>query len=99
MVKLLMSWNIQADYESEHLEFFIREFIPGLSELGIRTSDAWYTLYGDCPRILAGALADDLESLRKAFATEEWHRLKLRLLTYVTDYSQKVVRASGGFQL
>jgi hypothetical protein len=99
MVKLLMSWNIQPNYENEHFEFFIREFIPGLNELGIRTSDAWYTLYGDYPKILAGALADDLESLGKAFATEEWHKLKARLLTYVTDYSQKIVRASGGFQL
>ena len=77
----------------------IQEFVPGLSEIGIRTADAWYTLYGDCPKILAGALADDLESLKSACATEEWHRLKSRLLTYVTDYSQKVVRASGEFQL
>ena len=99
MVKILMSWNIRPDYENEHFEFFIREFVPGLSELGIQTSDAWYTLYGDYPNILAGALADDLESLKQALATEEWHLLKSRLLAYVTDYSQKVVHASGGFQL
>ena len=99
MVKLLMSWNIRPGQENEHFEFFIQEFVPGLNEIGIRTSDAWYTLYGDCPKILAGALADDLESLRSAFATEEWHQLKSRLLAFVTDYSQKVVHASGGFQL
>jgi hypothetical protein len=99
MVKLVMSWNVQPDCENEHFEFFIREFVPALGELGIQTSDAWYTLYGDYPKILAGALADDLESLKQALTTEEWHRLKSRLLTYVTDYSQKVIPASGGFQL
>jgi hypothetical protein len=99
MVKLLMSWNIRPGQENEHFEFFIQEFVPGLSELGIQTSDAWYTLYGDYPKILAGALADDLDSLKSAFATEEWHRLKARLFTFVTDYDQKVVHASGGFQL
>jgi hypothetical protein len=99
MVKLLMSWNVRSGYENEHLEFFVREFVPGLSELGVQTSDAWYTLYGDYPRILAGALAEDLESLKQALATEKWQNLKSRLLAYVMDYSQKVVRASGGFQL
>jgi hypothetical protein len=99
MVKLLMSWNIQEGQENEHFEFFIQEFVPGLNDLGIRTSDAWYTLYGDYPKILAGALAEDIESLKQAFATEEWQRLKAKLLAHVTDYEQKVIRASGGFQL
>jgi len=99
MVKLLMSWNIRSGYENEHLEFFVREFGPGLLELGVRTSDAWYTYYGDHPQILTGGVAEDLETLQRALASEEWIKLKAKLLTYVTDYSQKVIQASGGFQM
>jgi hypothetical protein len=99
MVKLLMSWNIRPGRESDYFEFFIRDFAPALLELGIQTSDAWYTYFGDHPQILAGALADDLESMQQALASEEWRDLKAKLLTYVTDYTQKIVRATGGFQL
>lgn len=99
MVKLLMSWNIRSGYEDEYLEFVIREFGPTLVKLGIRPTDAWYTYYGDHPQILTGGVAESLEQLQRILASKEWHNLKERLLTYVTDYSQKIIRASGGFQL
>ncbi|MGD2143987.1 MAG: hypothetical protein PVF54_05860 [Anaerolineae bacterium] len=99
MVKILMSWNIRAGLEDEYFEFVMEEFAPGLLELGIRPTDAWYTAYGSRPQILAGGVAEDLASLRQALASQEWRELKVELLTYVTDYSQKTIRASGGFQL
>jgi hypothetical protein len=99
MVKLLMTWNIRPGSESDYFEFFIREFAPGLLKLGIQASDAWYTYYGEPPQILAGAVAEDLESMQRALATEDWQQLKTRLMAYVTDYRQKIVRATGGFQL
>ena len=94
-----MFWNIRPRREDEYFEFVIREFGPGLIALGVRPTDAWYTQYGDCPQILTGAVAEDMESLRRALVSDEWRALKRKLLTYVTDYSQKIIRASGGFQL
>jgi hypothetical protein len=99
MIKLLMSWNIQSGLEDEYFEFVLQEFAPGLMELGIRPTDAWYTAYGNHPQILTGGVADDMASLRKALASQRWHELKLGLLNYVTDFDQKTVRASGGFQI
>jgi len=99
MFKLLMSWNIQPGREDEYFEFVIREFGPGLIKLGVRPTDSWYTQYGDHPQILSGGVVEDLERLKRAIASDEWRELKGKLLTYVTDYSQKVIRASGGFQL
>jgi len=99
MIKLLMSWNIRPGREGDYFEFVVQEFGPTLVKLGIRPTDAWYTAYGDWPQILTGAVAQDLESLQGAMASEEWLRLKKKLLGYVTDYKQKVVHASGGFQL
>ncbi|MGD2105960.1 MAG: hypothetical protein PVJ55_12690 [Anaerolineae bacterium] len=99
MVKLLMSWNIRTGLEDEYFEFVMQEFAPGLMELGIQPTDAWYTAYGNHPQILTGGVAEDLPTLREALASEEWRELKLELLTYVTDFSQKTIQASGGFQL
>jgi hypothetical protein len=99
MVKLLMTWNIRAGLEDEYFEFVMEDFAPGLMELGIQPTDAWYTAYGNHPQILTGGVAEDLGSLREALATQKWRELKLELLTYVTDYDQKTIRASGGFQL
>lgn len=99
MFKLLMSWNIRPGYEDEYFEFVVREFGPGLVKLGVRPTDAWYTAYGDRPQILTGGIAENLEGLQRALSSDEWRRLKEKLLTYITDYSQKVIRASGGLQL
>jgi len=101
MFKLLMTWNIRPGYEDEYFDFVVREFGPGMLELGIRLTDAWYTYYGaqDAPQILTGGVVDDLEALQKALASKDWKVLKRKLLTYVTDYDQKVIRATGGFQI
>jgi len=77
----------------------MREFGPGLIKLGIRPTDAWYTQYGDHPQILQGGVVEELDNLEKVLASDEWRRIKRKLLTYVTDYNQKVIQASGGFQL
>ena len=99
MFKLLMSWNIQPGREDEYFEFVVQEFGPGLVKLGVRPTDAWYTQYGDSPQILQGGIMEKLENLQGALASEEWRKMKKKLLSYVTDYSQKIIRASGGFQL
>ena len=99
MVKLLMGWNIVPGRENEYFDFVVQEFEPGLADLGLQTTDVWYTAYGDWPQIVTGTVASDLETMRKILASEQWRRLKERLLEYVTDYQQKIIPADGGYQL
>ena len=99
MVKLLMTWDIQQGKEEAYFEFVIKEFSPKLLSLGIQPTDAWYTVYGEASQILSGAVADDLETMNKVLAGEEWRELEQKLLKHVTNYTRKVVEASGGFQL
>ncbi len=99
MIKLMMSWDIRPGFEDEWFEFIIQEFGPGLLKLGIRPTDTWCTTYGDHPQIIAGGVAKDMKSLQHALTSDKWIGLKEKLLDYVTDYRQKVVQASGGFQL
>jgi hypothetical protein len=99
MVRLLMSWNIRPGRESDYFQFIVQQFGPGLVKLGIKPTDAWYTAYGAAPQILTGSTAENLDALKRVLASEEWLQLKSELLTFVTDYTQKISRASGWFQL
>lgn len=99
MVKLLMGWNIIPGRESEYFDFIVQEFEPGLSDLGLQTTDVWYTIYGEWPQIVTGTVARDLRTMQRVLASERWRDLKERLLQFVTDYRQKIIRADGGYQL
>jgi hypothetical protein len=99
MVKLLMSWDIRSGQEGEYFEFIVQEFVPGLLKLGVKPTDGWLTRYGDDPQILMGGVADDLETMNRVLHSDGWRQLSRKLLTFVTNYQQKVIRASGRFQL
>jgi len=99
MVKLLMSWDIKAGREQSYFEFIVREFAPGLMRMGLQPTEAWYTAYGRAPQILMGAVAKDLATMRRILESDEWRQLRERLLEYVTNLGQKVIRAGSRFQL
>jgi len=99
VIKLLMGWNIVPGHESEYFDFIVQEFEPGLAELGLQTTDVWYTTYGNWPQIITGTVSGDLATMRRALLSGQWHSLKSRLLQHVTGYQQKIIRASGRYQL
>lgn len=98
-VKLLMDWNIKAGQEEAYFDFVMQELLTIFLQAGFRLTDAWYTVYGDWPQVRIGFLAEDLEAVEDFLASEAWLDLKQELFTYILDYHQKVVWASGGFQL
>jgi len=99
MIKLLMSWDIQTGKEAEYMEFVTREFTPQLMKLGIQPTEAWYTVVGNGPQVLAGGITKDRNSMMSILESEEWGSLESKLLDYVRNYKYKVVTATGQFQL
>lgn len=98
-VKLLMSWDILPGREQEYFEFVVREFIPGIQRLGLEPTDAWFTMYGDQPQIIAGALMPDREAVENVLQSSEWENLSEQLFTYVENFNLKIVPARKGFQM
>jgi hypothetical protein len=98
-VKLLMTWDIKQGLEQEYFEFVVREFIPAIQRLGMETSDAWFTMYGECPQIMVGAVSSDQKSLEATLGTVEWEQMVDKLLEYVENFEYKIVPARRGFQL
>jgi hypothetical protein len=99
MVKLLMSWDIKAGQEAAYFEFIVKEWAPGVMELGLKPTEAWYTVFGDGPQILTGGITEDLETMREILESEEWHNLQEKLFAFVTNFQQKIIPATGRFQL
>jgi hypothetical protein len=99
MIKLLMTWDIKSGHESDYVEFIMHRFGPALIKLGMQPTDAWYTVYGEGPQVLAGAVTDTLQEMHDILSGEEWQELEAKLLGYVDHYKRRIVEATAGFQL
>ena len=97
--KLIMRWDIRPETDSEYFEFLVHEFIPGLNKLGIIEIQVWYTQFGECEQKLASGITHSLDDMKKAMASDEWQMLIDKLRGYVNNFSQKVIQATGGFQM
>lgn len=97
--KLVMSWNIRPETDSEYFEFLVHEFIPGLNELGIIEIQVWYTQYGEGEQKLASGTTKTVDEMKRILNSNEWDSLVEKLNTYVDDFSRKVIEATNGFQL
>ena len=98
-VKLIMSWDIKQGRDQEYFEFVVREFAPGITRLGLQPTEAWFAVYGKCPQIMMGGITTDLATMKTLLESKEWKELHDRLQQFVTNYAQKIVRFSPGFQL
>lgn len=98
-VKLLMTWDILPGREQEYFEFVVRDFLPEIQKLGLEPSDAWYTMYGDQPQIMAAVQSNSIGNLQEVIDSSEWDQLILSLMDYVEEFDYKIVQAKSGFQL
>jgi hypothetical protein len=98
-VKLLMTWDILPGREQDYFEFVVRDFIPGVQRLGLEPSDAWFTMYGEQPQIMAAVQSNNIADMQSVLNSPEWDDLTRQLLDYVEDFKYKIVQARGGFQI
>ena len=91
MIKLIFSWNIKSEEEREYFEFIVQEFAPKIMRMGIRLTEAWYTVYGVGPQIIMPGVALDRTALEETMAGDEWQRLTKRLQGFVTDYRCRIL--------
>lgn len=94
-----MTWDILPGREQEYFEFVVRDYLPGIQRLGLETTDAWFTMYGDQPQILVAAKISSVSALDKILGSSEWDSLIHQLLDYVEGFNYKVVQARSGFQI
>ncbi|UYN92277.1 MAG: hypothetical protein KIT70_01995 [Anaerolineales bacterium] len=98
-IKLLMTWDIQPGREEDYFEFHIRKFVPALEGLGVALSEAWLTVYGEQPRLLAEAVIPTMDTARRVLGSSAWQDLGMQMQELVDNFDYKLVPARGGFQL
>jgi hypothetical protein len=98
-VKLILSWDIKQGRDQEYFEFVVREFAPGVTRLGLRTIEAWFTMYGSKPQVMMGAIAENLTQAKSVLASTEWQALYEKLSQYISNYQQKIVRLTPYFSV
>lgn len=98
MVKVLLSYDMREGQEEECQRYVMQTLAPGLAEMGLRITDAWYTLWGSAPQILGGGLLEDREQAARIMGSDEWKELVGGLDGFVENFQVKVVDANGRFQ-
>ena len=96
---LVFTYDLLPTIEEDFYRFALGEFVPGMQGLGLYLARAWHTAYGNYPLRQSEFVAEDLETIRDALASEVFERLEERMLTYVTNYDRKIVPFAEGFQL
>jgi hypothetical protein len=94
-----MTWDILPGKEQDYFEFVVRDFIPSVQRMGMEPSDAWFTMYGTQPQILAAMQMASINSLTSVLDSPDWKDLTGRLLDYVDNFQYKIVQARSGFQM
>ena len=97
--RIILRWDIQPGVESEYFEFMVSDFIPSLKRLGIVDPGVWYTAYGAAEQILISGTTETRDHMQYVLRSNDWARLKERLEELVSNFSQKIIPAKGGFQI
>jgi len=76
-----------------------RAHAAAIQRLGLEPTDAWFTMYGNQPQIVAGVMVTDKKSLEGVLQSDEWTGLTDQLMNFVTEFNYKIVPARKGFQM
>ncbi len=94
-----MTYDIVPESQEMYYRFVKAEFVPGLRDLGLYMVDVHQTMWGEYPLRLAEFVAESMEVVRVALASEKFRELEDTFLNYTENYSRKTIPYRGGFQL
>jgi hypothetical protein len=98
-VKLMMFWDILPGREEDYFEFHVREFVPALEQMGLFLHEAWLTVYGESPRLMAEAVISNLTRAKGVLTSDEWSDVGLQLADFVENFQYKVIPNRTSWQM
>ena len=98
-VKLMMSWDILPGREEDYFEFHIRKFVPALEQLGLSLTEAWLTVYGEGPRLMAETIIPSMQRANSVLGSTDWQELGIQLEDFVENFEYKIVPARTRWQM
>ena len=98
MVKVLISYDMREGREEKCQRYVMQTLGPGMAQLGLRITDAWYTLWGNAPQIMGGGVLNSEEEASRMIYSQEWGDLIDGLRPLVDNFRIRVIDADGRFQ-
>lgn len=97
--KLLLTYDVNTDSLQDYYQFVMSRYLPAMRSMGMEMSEAWHTAYGNAPNRRLGFICGERETVSELLDNDTWQSLNDQLQTYVSDFSYKVIRYRGGFQI
>ena len=92
MVKVLISYDMREGREEECQRYVMQTLGPGMAQLGLRITDAWYTLWGNAPQIMGGGVLENEAEAARMIHSDEWIGLVDGLRPLVNNFRIRVVK-------
>lgn len=89
-------WEVRPDRSDEYVRWMLEVFKPfWKAQPGIRAFRGFWTVVGPGPLYVAEFDFDDLASLTAVLDRPEWRQIQDELLSYVTNYSSRILKPTG----
>ncbi len=88
-------WDIRPGKTEAYSDFVMTYYNPTLAKIGIKLVGGYYVMVGMGPRIIAVGLAESMDALEAALASEEFEAITDRLMEFVKHYHSKILRPTG----
>jgi hypothetical protein len=96
--KVIFTYDIRQDVQSQYMQFMLSEFIPGLQSLGLYVTGVYHTVYGNYPDRLTEFVSERKEGIMQLMEHESFQVLEDQLKQYTQNYTRKLVPFSNRFQ-
>jgi len=95
---IIMKYDIQPNTQEAYYRYIMGEFIPGLQTMGIYMYRAWEIVYGDYPERQIEFITE-INDIRTIIEGSQFVEMEERLKGYTDNYTRRILRYSGTFQL
>lgn len=86
--------------EAAYTDFLKNEYLPTLAKVGIRVQAEWQVIIGNTLRLLLEGLTANLAEVGQAMMTDEYRRLRRRLLAnFASNYSSRILAPTGRVEM
>jgi hypothetical protein len=96
--KMIVSYDVIPSTQDSYYQFVLGEMVPAMQEMGVYMTEAWHTAYGEYPIRMVTFVAEEVDIIYDMLDSERWGDLETRLLSFIRNYTRKVVPYRQGFQ-
>lgn len=96
--KMIISYDVLPNNHDNYYQFILGEMVPAMQEMGVYMTEAWHTAYGEYPIRMVSFVAEDIDTIHSMLDSSRWHELENRLMSYIRNYTRKIVEYRQGFQ-